>query len=518
MTIHRAISRRQAIQLSGSVLGSLVLPSRLLRAAEGIQFKDNPFALGIASGCPTADSIVLWTRLVDPQLSNRLRNSAIPVDWVIANDEQLKTVVQRGTFHATSEFAHSVHAELHGLQPARDYWYRFTAGGQQSAIGHTRTAPLSNAHPQRLRIAVASCQKYENGFYVAYRHMLDDDLDLIVHVGDYIYEYASSEGNLTRGVELPEAVDLETYRAHYALYKSDVDLQAAHAAYPWLVTWDDHEVTNDYSGDFFYDGSTKTLLARRAAAYRAYYEHMPLPRECMPVGPAMDLRRQYFFGDLANISMLDSRQYRSAPACLGNDDRNPNGADCSELFSANRTKLGEHQERWLATQFAQSKARWNIVAQGTPMAHVDQQSGPGAAYRRDTWDGYPAARQRFLNAVVETKVRNPVVIDGDIHAFQVANLNKQANDLHTPVVASELTTSSITSFGISQKRLDERRQENPNILLSDATYRGYLLMDANAERLQTELVTMDTIQHRQAKRGSLAKFVIENGKPGPVKI
>jgi alkaline phosphatase D len=348
--------------------------------------------------------------------------------------------------------------------------------------------------------------------------MLDDNLDLIVHVGDYIYEYASAVGgNNIRGDGSGETLTLDQYRARHALVKSDPDLRSAHAHCPWLVTWDDHEVANDYGGDWSYDLAGEEFLLRRAAAYRAYYEHMPLPRSALPVGPNMLLYANHRFGNLVQIQMLDSRQHRSPAACLGDEDDGGPGARCASLFAAARTKLGKQQEEWLRKELAANHAHWNVIAQGTPMAHVDLDPGPGVAYRRDSWDGYPAARQRFLDMLAETKATNPVIIDGDIHAFQVANLNRQANDVATPIVASELTTTSITSSGISQRQLDLRRSFNPNVLLSDSSKHGYLLLDINRERIHTELVTVDTIKQPESARDLLASYVVENGNPGPVK-
>jgi alkaline phosphatase D len=231
----------------------------------------------------------------------------------------------------------------------------------------------------------------------------------------------------------------------------------------------------------------------------------------------MQLYASHHFGNLAQIQMLDSRQYRSPAACLGAEDDGGPGARCASLFDTARTNLGKQQEDWLRTELTTNHAQWNVMAQGTPMAHVDLDPGPGVAYRRDSWDGYPAARQRFLDSVAGTKASNPVIIDGDIHAFQVANLNKQANDITTPVIASELTTTSITSSGISQRQLDQRREQNPNVLLSDSSKHGYLLLDIDRKRILADLVTVDTIKQPDAARGLIASYVVENGKPGPVK-
>lgn len=473
----------------------------------------------MASGYPTASGMVLWTRLLasnDAEAST-IKHAAVPVTVEVASDERMKKVAYRGTHFATAEWAHSVHAEVNSLEPDRDYWYRFTAKGHQSVLGRTRTAPATATNVKHLRIAVASCQKYENGFFVAYRHMLDDDLQLIVHVGDYIYEYASREGrDNVRWDNSGETYTLEDYRARYATYKSDPDLQAAHAACPWLVTWDDHEVTNDYAGESTYGETGEPVLRRRAAAYRAYYEHMPLPSSAVPLGPYMQLYAQRNFGQLVRINMLDSRQFRSPLGCRGAEDTG-GAASCKSLFDAARTKLGRQQEDWLDASLARTSARWNVLAQGTPMAHVDGDPGEGIAYRRDVWDGYPAARQRILDTLANANVGNPIVLDGDIHAFQIANINRQANDLSTPIIASEFTTDSVTSGGVSQARLDINRQLNPNLLYNYSGERGYLRLDFTRTHVRADLITVDSIRERDANRSLHASFVVEDGKPGPVR-
>ena len=510
-------TRRQFIQSAAALTLTGIVPPRLRAAAT--RFESDPFALGIASGYPTPAGVVLWTRLVaTPERSPIDGGDPILVVWDIATDDRMRKVVQRGAEYATADFAHSVHVEVDGLRPASDYWYRFTAGGVQSQVGHTRTAPALDAANGHLRLAVASCQQYESGYFSAYRHMLDESLDLIVHTGDYIYEEESTPGGRNvRGDGSGETFSLEDYRARHALYKRDPDLRAAHAAHPWLVTWDDHEVVNDYAGDATYAGVSEQFLLRRAAAYRAYYEHMPLPRSALPRGPHMPLYTSSHHGNLVQIHMLDSRQYRSPLACLDASDGDGAGARCAELFAATRTKLGAQQEQWLRAELGVKRANWNIFAQGTPMAHADRDPGPGTAYRRDAWDGYPAARQRFLDTLLDTRTRNPVLVDGDIHAFQVANINRQANDLATPVIASEFTTTSITSRGISQARLDRNRSGNPNLLLADSSRRGYLLLDINPKRLRAELVSVDTVAQADSVRGVMATFVVETDQPGPVR-
>lgn len=511
-------SRRALLSHAGAAFIAATAPVQAPRAADRVRFRTDPFTLGVASGYPTPDNVVLWTRIAPAPKEpggGLSRESVIAVDWEIATDERMRQVVRSGTTFATADWAHSIHLEPMGLEPGRDYWYRFTAGGVQSPIGRTRTAPAPAAANARMKIAVASCQQYEHGYFVAYRHMLQDDLDLIVHTGDYIYE--SSWGDVRiRSHDRPEAVTLEDYRAQYALYRSDADLQNAHAMCPWLVTWDDHEVVNDYAGNVSNeDPPTEWFLARRAAAYRAYYEHMPLPRRATPFGANLNLHAQRTFGQLANICMLDSRQYRSPLACTQPGRRGSRSTDCPEMHDAARTKLGAAQEGWLSARMQFSRSRWNLFAQGTLMAYVDEKAGAGSAFANDSWNGYSAARTKFMEAIAGTRVSNPVVLSGDVHACLVANLHRVPNDPGSAVIATELVTTSITSQAVAQSRFDERRRENPDLLFANSEHRGYLRLDLTTERLQADLVAANSVTDRNAGRSIAASFVVEHGRAGP---
>ena len=514
-------TRRSFLAASLAASASVLPDWRGLRAAASLQFKTNPFTLGVASGYPTARSVVLWTRVAPSPLEpgGGVGGAVIPVEWELAADDKMKRVVRKGIEYATAEWAHSVHVEAEGLDPARDYWYRFSAGGVRSPIGRTRTAPAPGGALARLKLAVASCQHYEQGYFSAYRHMVADEPDLMLHTGDYIYELSWGD-NPVRQHGSPETYTLEDYRARYALYKSDPDLAAAHAACPWLVTWDDHEVDNDYAGTFSQENDEPELfLARRAAAYRAYYEHMPLPRRAVPFGSQMRLYAQRAFGDLASIFVLDQRQYRSTQACGQPGRAGGSRVDpCEELGAQSRTMLGERQESWLYTGLADSRARWNLLAQGTVMAHVDEQPGAGRRYWTDAWNGYPAARQRLMNALAERRVSNPVVLSGDIHAFVVSRLHRDAADLDSPVVASELVTTSISSQALAQKTLDVWRGENPNVLLANSEHRGYLRLNVTRDRLQADLMALASEKDSGSGVRTLQTFVIESGQPGPMPL
>ncbi|HKU46830.1 MAG TPA: alkaline phosphatase D family protein [Burkholderiales bacterium] len=475
-------------------------------------FASFPFSLGVASGYPTPDGVVLWTRVTGAL-------APVSVRWEIAADESMKSIVLSGETAADPAWAHSVHVQAKGLAPERWYWYRFMAAGAESPIGRTRTAPAADAPNPRLRFAFASCQQYEQGYFGAYRHISADAPDLVAFLGDYIYE--SSWGrDLVRSHASPEPYTLEQYRARYALYRSDPDLQAAHAACPWIVTWDDHEVDNDYADDRPEDGMEREpFLARRAAAYRAYYEHMPLPARMRPNGPDMRLHTHLDWGGLARFHVLDTRQYRSWQACPRNGRRGGSNTvdieQCKRLPVPGRSMLGRAQERWLEGTLRDSRAAWNFIAQTTPMAQFDSKPGAGRRAWTDGWDGYPAARQRLFEQLA--RISNPVVLGGDVHSFNASQLKLDFDDAASPVVASEFVTTSITSQAWSQDRLDRHLPDNPHLLLADSRFRGHARAEVSARRMQVDLRAMQNVQARDAACSTLASFVVEDGKPGPLR-
>ena len=488
-------------------LGALAASPALAR------FSAYPFTLGVASGYPSPGSVVLWTRL-----TGDLDPVALPVRWEVAADEAMKSVVVSGVASAEPAWAHSAHLEVRGLEPDRWYWYRFTAGDAQSPVGRTRTAPQAGASVERLRFAFGSCQQYEQGYYGAYRHLVADDPDFVAFLGDYIYE--SSWGkNHVRSHGSAEPVTLEDYRARHALYRGDPDLQAAHAACPWVLTWDDHEVDNDYADDRPEGGMSKaSFLLRRAAAYRAYYEHMPLPSQMRPEGPAMKIHTHLDWGALARFYVLDDRQYRSWHACPRPKRRaGSNTVDverCKGLGSPRRSMLGRAQERWLSRALAGSGAAWDVIAQQTRMAQLDQTPGPGRGAWTDGWDGYPAARRRLLEAL--QRRRNPVVIGGDVHAFNVSRLKLDFDDASAPTVASEFVGTSITSQGWPQERFARLLPDSPHMVFADSRYRGYTRVEVTPRLWRADLRAMQSVTERGAPCATLASFVVEDGRPGPL--
>ena len=507
------ITRRRFL-ISGAILAGAVPLNHLLAHT---RFERDPFTLGVASGYPTSDGIVLWTRLApDPLAGGGMTPQPVEVGWEVATDAAFRAIVRSGKESAVAEWAHSVHAEVSGLAPGREFFYRFHAGGATSPVGRTRTAPAATGG-ERLRFAFASCQHYEQGWFTAYRHMSQEDLDLVIHLGDYIYESSWGRNHVRKhGTEEP--VTLEAYRNRYALYKTDADLRSAHAAFPWIVTWDDHEVQNDYANDRsqFLDPAD-AFLERRTAAYRAYYEHMPLPGNMRPRSQEMRIHTRAAYGSLAALHVLDDRQYRSHQVCPreGRGGSNIVPAEtCPDLRDPSRTLLGAAQERWLDEGLAASRARWNVIVQQTLMAQLDRKPGEGQAFWTDGWDGYPKARERLLSTIAGRRVANPIVIGGDVHMNVAADLKVDFDNPVSPVVATEFVGTSITSQGPTAKQTETWRAENPHIHFASGTQRGYTTVELTPSRCTASMRVVGSISEPAAGVRTLAAWTVENGKPG----
>ena len=516
------LGRRRFLQALAALGACPALTPARAQLPEKPRFAAYPFSLGIASGYPLAGGFVLWTRLapVPDAPGGGMAPAVVPVRWEVARDEKFAHIAASGTAYATPDWAHSVHVEVNGLEPARWYWYRFIAGDAASPAGRTRTAPGPAARPDRLRFAFASCQQYEQGFYGAWRHAAADELDLVAFLGDYIYESSWGRDHV-RKHNAAEPQTLDDYRGRYALYKADADLQAAHAACPWICTWDDHEVENDYANDRSENADhPEWFLARRAAAYKAYYEHMPLRREMIPFGPHARLYTRVAFGNLATFHVLDDRQYRSPQACprLGRGGSNVvDAAECTALADPSRTMLGAEQERWLEAALRGTRAKWNVLAQQTTMAQFDQKPGPGRTAWTDGWDGYPAARKKLIDSIDDNKVANPVVIGGDVHMSYVNDIKRDFDNPASPVVASEIVGTSITSQARPQQAVDKMLPENPHIRYANSQFRGYTRVEATQSRMTVDLRAMESVVRRDAPCSTLASFVIEDGRPGAQK-
>jgi alkaline phosphatase D len=500
------VSRRDFIRVGSDVAGCLALAALPAELASIVRFQSTPFTAGIASGEPDEEGVVLWTRL-DRAAVGQAR--AVAVSWEVAADEAFKTIVRRGSASAPEELGYSVHVEVEGLAPDRPYWYRFNTGGQESAIGRTRTAPKRGDSPGRVRFAIASCQNYEHGYFTAHRHIAAEDIDFVIHLGDYIYERRYSPNLVMREHEAGEVVTLDEYRGRYARYRTDEDLQAAHAAHPWIVTTDDHEVANDYADAIAEtDTPREQFLLRRAAAYQAYYEFMPLRRSSMPRGPAMGLYRRIEYGRLARFHVLDTRQYRSDQPCGAG--RKPR---CEGAVQADATMMGPRQEKWLQDGLADSKARWNVLANQVMIAETRQMANGAATFSMDKWDGYVAPRNRLMRFLHEARPSNPLVVTGDIHSNWVADLKTDYDEPVSAVVGTEIVGTSITSGGDGNDNPFASAAANPHIKFFSAR-RGYVKVTLTPDRCTADFRQVPFVSRRGAPIETRASFVVENGRPG----
>jgi alkaline phosphatase D len=488
----------------------------------------DPFSLGVASGAPRPDGFVLWTRLapeplsVNPATPGGMTGGDVPVTYEIAADEGMRDIVRRGTADAEAAFGWSVHADVAGLQPGRPYWYRFLCGDAVSRVGRAMTSVAAGTPVDRMRFGFVSCANYEKGYFSAYRHLADETPDMVLFLGDYFYEYVEEVRPTVRthsdGIE---AATLPTYRNRYAQYRLDPDLQRLHAVSSALVTWDDHEVSNDYADKWSqFNDDPDQFLRRRAAAYQAFYENMPVrPILSRPDGPVMRIYDRFTFGSLLEVSMIDGRQYRSREACYAPPNRLRGhvvtDADCSERRTDGRTMLGFAQENWLGTGLARSKATWNVIAQDVLMAQMREKLPDGGfGFWTDDWNGYPASRQRLLQRIVQTRVSNPVVIGGDIHAFFANDLRVDFDDPKSPVVATEFVGTSVTSDGPPYDLFTGFLPDNPHIRFFESRKRGYISVDVDARQMTTRLRVISDVTDPKAGVSTLKTFAVENGKPG----
>jgi alkaline phosphatase D len=524
-TLDSLLDRRRFLRATwGGVsagLGLALLPGAYAQAAP--RLGKNPFTLGVASGDPTPDGIVLWTRLApEPANPEALGRSAIPVGWRVASDASLRRVVARGVALASAELAHSVHVEVSGLLPGRDYFYQFDVRGEESRVGHFRTAIGEHELARQLRFAFVTCQDWPSGHYTAYRDLIEQDLDLVLHLGDYTYEYAIN-GVTRRGIPAPagfEAAcqDLRTYRLRHTLHKLDADLQAAHAEFPFAVIWDDHEVANDYSGDApEYDVPSPVFAARRAAAYQAYYEHMPIrARVARFPTPELRIYRGLRYGRLAEFSLLDDRQYRDDNPCGDGEQLR-----CPQALRDDYSMLGRAQEGWLGQRFARSEARWNIIGQQLLLAELEHMPYGDELYWNDAWDGYPRARQRLLTSVAQTKLRNPVFLTGDWHSTFVNDLKLDFKDAKSPTLATELVTPAITTGGDATPYgpyYAPMVPYNPHIKFYEGDKRGYFAATVTPKRLELELRFMTSVENPSGTGYTEGSWIVEDGTPGAQRV
>lgn len=516
-------SRRALLQAGLGIGGALVAPASprpldLRPTAAAVPTLDNPFSLGVASGDPWPDGFVIWTRLARQPLAEDglggMPGGRRGVQWQVATDDRFRRVVASGRTLTGPELGHAVHVELRGLRPGRAYFYRFRTGRHLSPTGRTRTAPHPAVTPPSLTMCFASCAQWEHGFFTAYRRMAQDEPDLVLHLGDYLYEYSphtvpAKTGDI-RVHAGPETADLAGYRQRHAQYKTDPDLQLLHATAPWLVVFDDHEVCDNWAA-----GTPAVaapgFLERRGAALRAYYENMPLRRTSLPRGHGLEVHRRVSWGGLATFHMLDTRQHRDDQAC-GDGTQ-----DCAAADDPGRSLLGHAQEAWLADGFGRSTQVWDVLGQQVVFSQLDVSlPGPGDHRQMDAWDGYAACRDRVVSSWQRSGVRNPVVLTGDVHDHYAAEVLADWDDPASEVVATELVTTSITSNGDGEDPDDGRTwwsDQNPHVPFW-TDLRGYVRTRFTPTELTADFRCLPRVSVPDQPAFTRASYVVEEGRPG----
>ena len=514
----RRLSRRQLMKIAWTLGASaIVQPVARSQSLSRPVFRAYPFSLGVASGDPLPDGVVLWTRLApDPLEGGGMAMARVDVGWELARDPLFRTIERTGTATAFPELAHSVHVDVGGLEPRREYWYRFHAGDEVSQVGLTRTAPAAGAPTDRLRFGVCGCSHYETGYFTAYRRLAEESFDFVIHTGDYIYESRADGGRNPGRVRQhhgDECYTLVDYRNRYAQYKSDADLIAAHLSAPFVVSWDDHEVENNYAGDFDENGTPpEVFLLRRAAAFQAYYEHMPLRAMSYPNGSHMRVHRRLQFGNLMDMSVLDTRQWRSDQAC--GDGRR---TGCAEALDPRRTILGADQEKWLFDNLAAARSRWTVVSQQVLSFARDLiHANPAGRFSMDTWDGYVAARNRLYTRIKETHAPNPIVLSGDIHSHYGADLKMDFSNPRSETVGVEFTNSSITSGGDGSEvnaEWNPSKVDNPHIRFH-SNRRGYIACTATQATMRADFRVVDRVTTPDQPIRTAGSLIVEAGHTG----
>jgi alkaline phosphatase D len=485
---------------------------------------EGAFAHGVASGIPTPRGITLWTRVSELTRSSRLTLE-------VAKDSHFRHVVKRQEVVADANKDFTVHAAVGKLKPAHQYYYRFHTKHSHSRVGRFRTLPPADSN-QAIRIGFYSCQSYEAGYYTAQGALAKEkDLDLVLCLGDYIYEHHFYDGPVERADKTGANQDgdvqtLAEYRQKYRFYQSDTNLQNLHAAYPFVVIWDDHEVEDNYAGSQPDSASTDPANQennnqyprrvpfgdRRKNGYQAFFEAMP---RMVPRGNR--LYGSIRLGNMAQLFLTDERQYRDLQPC--NDVQ---VTPCPDDLQPGRTFLGSTQKGWLKSAVPASKAKWNLLASETMMMALD--STPGNHANQDQWDGYSAEREEILTSFLDKKVDNLVVLSGDIHTFLAGDLNTNG-ETSGKRVGTELVGGSATSFGLPEElgipsaTLEALRQSaDPHVTFADFDHRGYCVVTADKDKLVGEFKAVSDAKVPNGTVSSLAKFQVDSGKPELHKI
>lgn len=503
----------------GAAAATVASPWKGSAFAATPRFVNDPFSLGVASGDPTADGFVLWTRLApNPYDADQGITDLVEVVVEVAEDLAFTKIVRRQTEIARPDLNHSIHAEIYGLRPQHPYFYRFRVGLITSPIGRATTAPLLGANLDKFKFAWHSCAHYEQGFYTAYADMAAQNPDLILSLGDYIYE--SSWGPQVRRMPVNEAWSLADYRLIHSVAKTDKDLQAAHAVCPWVFIWDDHEVANDYQGDVgkVMQGFTAAdFPSRKKNAYQAFFENLPLRRRSMlDAANRMRIYGQVNYGNLVEFNLLDTRQYRARAACASEgryEAQMVSRNTCAELQDANRTILGTAQERFFSDNMMRGTTKWSVLVQPTLFGTLNQKDNNGdpAAYN-DGWGAFEPARQKLIENIRRRKDKaSCVVIGGDVHAFFAGEVKMDYQNPTSESVAVEFVGGSITSKSFNYERFSAIVQESPHFKFFDDRTNGYGLGEISANQMDIKLRHTPSTWRRDAGFSNIKHYVVERG-------
>lgn len=507
------VSRRLFLAYGAALSAIPIVGARTIgRTLRNARFPADPFTLGVASGEPSPTGFVIWTRLApNPLEGGGMSADAVLVRWEVAEDDGFKNIVKSGVALATPQLAHSVHVEVDGLAADRWYFYRFHAADATSPVGRSRTMPPTDKLAERLKFAFVSCQHYEQGLYTGFEHMAREQLDLVVHLGDYIYEGPTNPKALRQHVG-GKLLTLADYRNRHAQYKTDPLLAGMHAQCPWLVTWDDHELENNWAAGISErkNADPVAFLEQRANAFQAYYEMMPLRAASVPHGPDMKIYRTISFGRLATFQVLDTRQYRTDQ---------PNDANHSDItdeaLNPKNSLLGGKQAGWLKSRLLQSTAQWNVLAQQVMMGMVDIAAGADKRYSMDQWCSATFERMKLVEFLADRKIPNPIVLTGDIHSNWANELRVDDRKADTPVVATEFVGSSISSSGNGPKQvkgLDALLAENPCVKFHDRQ-RAYVTCTVAPDKWQSDYRVIEEVLKPGGKVSTAASFIVESGNP-----
>lgn len=489
------MDRRRFLKSSAATGAGLLVASRVSETlVAGAATMDlAPFLHGVASGDPLPDRVIIWTRVTptDDALPGTGKGDPVSVVWEVATDRRFRSIARAGEVVARAATDHTVKVDVTGLTPGRRYFYRFKAFGKRSRAGQMRTAPAPGTAADAVRFGLVSCSNYEGGYFSAYRHLAErNDLDFVLHLGDYIYEYGA--GGYGPGSELGrthrpehEIVTLSDYRTRYGQYRQDADLQDLHATNAFITIWDDHEVTNDSYKDGAENHQPESegdYIDRRNDAYKAYFEWMPIRQRRNP----RRLYRSFRFGDLADLHMLDLRQYR--------DEQPANQADPSK-DDPDRTITGDRQMEWFKKGLKGSTARWRLI--GNQVMFIPFETAPDVPFNIDAWDGYRADRDELVRFMSDNAIDNVVFLTGDIHTSWASDvpLDKTTYPA-TPSVCTEFVCPSVTSDNLddisgapyrSSMPVEETiKADNRWVRYVELDSHGYCVVDANSERLQTD--------------------------------